>query len=63
MLSLLGHWKVVEYLLSASANADAMDLHFGTALHVATFKNNIKCAQVLLNGGKYTSVMLEQNTL
>ncbi len=44
--------EVVGTLIKAGASLEASDLHFGTPLHVAAYKNHVEAARLLLQAGK-----------
>lgn len=48
----LDRLPVIHILIEAGANIEMNDLHYGTPLHVAAFKDNSDAAMLLLKAGR-----------
>ena len=51
LLTVTGHVDCLQELVTAGGKLEGMDLHFGTPLHAACFRESIQCAKVLLKAG------------
>ena len=45
------HSAVVQLLVDSGAKLECQDLHYGSPLHVAAFKDHAECAAILLKAG------------
>ena len=53
--------ELVELLLDHGAHINFNDTNFGMPIHVATMKNNIRCAEVLLKRGQKSVTIPEEH--